>query len=441
MIGILGLLFAIILLIALAYKGVGAIPASLICSLVVLLTNGMPIWTGFSTMYIGGFAHFAGAYFLVFVTSALFARSMDDAGCAKSIAYKFLSWFGSKRAILVLILTTAVLTYGGVSLFVVVFAVYPIAIVLFKEANLPKSLLPGILAFGAATFTMTALPASPQLTNVIPSQVLGTSLTAAPILGIIATVLMFGGGYYYFIRVEKKLREKGIGYVPGANDIERDQLAATAEEINGKMDLPGAFISFAPMVLILGAIVFLRDQFSPIELVVYAMLAATALVFILNWNRLSNKLGTINQGLKDGTAIINVAVIIGFGFVVQNAPAFQSFVNFALGINAHPYLSSIISTQIVAGVVGSSSGGLTIFLQAMGQQYIELGADPAVLHRLTAIAAGGLDTLPHAGGIFILLGVAGVTHKEGYGHIFWTTVAIPVVVSLICAFGAIMLIG
>lgn len=428
MIGVLGLLIAIVLLIVLAYKGVGAIPASLICSLVVILTNGMDLWAGFSEGYIGGFGYFMGAYFLVFASSALFARTMDDAGCAQSIAYKFLDWFGAKRAVLVLTLTTAVLTYGGVSLFVVIFAIYPIALILLKEADIPKNILPGILCFGAATFTMSALPATPQLTNVIPSQVLGTPLTAAPFLGIFASILMFVGGYYYLDRVEKKYRENGEHFVAGPNDD------MTKIENIDKEKLPSAVISFIPLVFILVAIIALRNTFSSLQLVVYAMVIATVLVFILNWNRLTNKVATINQGLKDSSAIFNVAVIIGFGFVVRNAPAFQSFVNFALGIKLHPYLSSIISTEIVAGVVGSSSGGLTIFLKALGAEYVKLGANPAVLHRLTAIAAGGLDTLPHAGGIFILLAVTGLTHKESYKHMFVVSVLIPVIVAFICAF-------
>jgi H+/gluconate symporter-like permease len=431
MLGVLGLLIAIALLVVLAYKGIGAIPASLVCSLVVILTNGMPIWGSFSQAYMGGITSFVGAYFLVFISSALFAKAMADSGAAQAVAYKFLEWFGAKRAVLVLIVTAAVLTYGGVSLFVVVFALYPIALVLLKEADLPKSILPGILAFGAATFTMSALPASPQLTNVIPSQVLGTSLTAAPFIGIFASVLMFIGGYAYFVRVEKKVRAEGIGFVPGPMDD-----VSTFENVD-KSKLPSATLSFIPMILILAAIIFLRNAFGSIELVVYAMLAATALTFIFNWQKLTNKKNTINQGLKDGMAIINVAVIVGFGVVVQNAPAFQSFIAFALGIDLHPYLSAVMATEIVAGITGSSSGGLTIFLNALGAEYVALGANPDVLHRLTAIAAGGLDTLPHAGGIFILMGVIGVNHKEGYKHIFWTTVAIPIVVAFICAFLAI----
>lgn len=431
MLGVLGLLIAIVLLIVLAYRGIGAIPASLICSVVVILTNGMPIWPSFAQAYMGSVNGFIGGYFLVFISSALFARAMADSGAAQAVGYKFLEWFGPKRAVLVLIVTTGVLTYGGVSLFVVIFAIYPIAMVLFKEANLPKSFLPGILAFGAATFTMSALPASPQLTNVIPSQVLGTSLTAAPLLGIFAAVLMFIGGYAYFVWAEKKVRAEGVGFVPGPMDD-----VSKFENVD-KSKLPSAALSFLPMILILLAIIFLRNTFGSIELVVYAMFIATAIVFILNWSKLTDKKTTINQGLKDGIAIVNVAVIVGFGVVVQNAPAFQEFVKFALGIQLHPYLSAVISTEIVAGIVGSSSGGLTIFLNALGAEYVALGANPEVLHRLTAIAAGGLDTLPHAGGIFILLGVVGITHKEGYKHIFWTTVVIPILVAFICAFIAI----
>lgn len=426
MLGNLGLLVAIGLLIYLAYKGVAAIPASLLCSLVVLVTNGIPVWQGFSEFYIGGFSYFAGTYFLVFVSSALFAKAMADSGAAQTVAYKFLEWFGAERAVFVLILTTAVLTYGGVSLYVVVFVLYPISLVLLSEADLPKRMLPGILAFGAATFTMTSLPNSPQLSNVVPSQVLGTKLTAAPLLGIFASILMIVGGYFYFNRFEKKMREQKIGFVPGPNDDMSKYKNVDKEK------LPGAFVSFLPLIIIFAAIILIRDIFQPLELVVYAMLISTAVIFIIHWNRMPNKKQTINQGLKDGIAIVDVAVIIGFGFVVQNSPAFQNFVSVVLGLEMNPYMSAVLITEAMAGITGSSSGALTIFLNALGEQYVQLGADPSVLHRLAAIASGGLDTLPHAGGIFILLGVTGQNHKEAYGPIFWTTVVIPVVVVLIC---------
>ncbi|VEI47581.1 H+/gluconate symporter and related permeases [Actinobacillus equuli] len=89
------------------------------------------------------------------------------------------------------------LTYGGVSLFVVVFAVYPLALAVFKEANITRRLIPGTIACGAFTFTMTALPGSPQIQNLIPTRYFGTDAMAAPIMGIIASAVLFFGGVAY----------------------------------------------------------------------------------------------------------------------------------------------------------------------------------------------------------------------------------------------------
>ena len=207
--GIIGLLFAIAALIFGAYKGVGALPLTLCAGLIVVLSNGMPFWQSYAEFYMGGYVNYLKSYFLIFVFSALYARVMEETGAVLSIAYKFIDWFGKGRAMLIVMLTTSVLTYGGVSLFVVIFAIGPIAMLLFKEADIARRHIIAPLLTGYGTFTMTSLPGSPQLTNVIPSNYLGTSLTAGPVLGIVASVIIFGLCYGYCKFVEKRSKVAG----------------------------------------------------------------------------------------------------------------------------------------------------------------------------------------------------------------------------------------
>ena len=218
MVGVIGVLASIALLIYLAFRGWGIIPASLVCSFVVVLTNGAEIWSSLSGSYAEGFKYFIGAFFLIFFFGSLFGKAMGDSGCANSISYALLRAFGAKRALLVIILSTAVLTYGGVNVFVVVFTIYPIAAVLFKEADLPKRLIVGALALGAGTFSMTALPGTPAIQNLIPAQVIGTTPTAAPVLGIVASLIMFTLGFWYLSWQSGVAVRRDEHFVPGPTD-------------------------------------------------------------------------------------------------------------------------------------------------------------------------------------------------------------------------------
>lgn len=437
--GVIGLFAAIILLIILAYRGISGFAAAIICSVIVAITNGMPVWDSMINFFMGGFNGFVGAYLFVFASSTLFAKAVDESGTARSIAYAFLNLFGKERVVLAIIIAAAALTYGGVSLFVVIFALYPICIVLMKEGNIPKRLLPGILCVGAGTFSMTALPGTPQLANVVPAEFLGTPLTAGTVMGLFATAFMLIASLLYFNREVRIAAANGEGFVPGAND-DLSKFAAIDEA-----KLPGKLISFIPLVFILAGII--GGSMMPVMkgrttmLVVLVMLIATILVYILNYKTLKGKeKAIINQGLSNAIpSIAMVSVIIGFGTVAQNSPAFQSFIQLIFGMKSNPYISAAIAGNLISGITGSSSGGLQIFLKAMGEQYLAMGVNPAILHRMLAIAAGSLDKLPHCGGIFILLGAMGLTHKESYKQIFIGSVVIPFIASVLCVIMAVML--
>ena len=203
---VMGLILAVAVLIVGAYKGLGALPLTLLASLVVILTNGINIWEGYATFYMKGYTGAYLSYFLLFASSSLYAELMNVSGCATSIGYQFIDWFGKKRVLLVCTLIISALTYGGVSLFVVVYAVAPIMFLLFKEADIPRHLTMACLITGSATYTMTAFPGTPALTNVIPTQYLGTTLTAAPVLGIVCGLALFAMSMLYMTYSEKKAR-------------------------------------------------------------------------------------------------------------------------------------------------------------------------------------------------------------------------------------------
>jgi H+/gluconate symporter-like permease len=421
MLGVVGVLASIALLIYLAFKGWGIIPASLLCSLVVILTNSAEIWPSISGSYADGFKYFIGAFFLVFFFGALFGKVMGDSGSANAVSYKLLSVFGAKRVLLVIILATATLTYGGVSVFVVIFTIYPVAAALFKEADLPKRLIVGAIALGAGTFSMTALPGTPAIQNLIPAQVMGTPPTAAPILGVVASLIMFALGFWYLSWQSKVAKQNEEHFVPGPNDDMKKMSLVDPGR------LPDWRLAFLPLVCVIGLIVTLKGL-DPLYAVTIALAAGALLTAILFRKRLENPLKTLNEGISQSVmALLNTAAVVGFGFVVKGVPAFASFVSFAESLPFPPLVSAACAVNIMAGITGSASGGLTIFMKTMAPHYMELGLAPDVLHRICSVASGGLDSLPHSGAVITLLMVMGVTHREGYKDIGVVTVVFPIV--------------
>lgn len=431
--GIIGLILAVALLVVGAYKGMGALLLALLATAVVIVFNGLSFVEGLTQTFMQGFTGAFMNFFLLFAVSALYAHVMDKSGSATAIGYKLIDWFGRKRVMLVSLLIVAILTYGGVSLFVVVFAVAPILFLLFREANLPRHLVVAPLVAGASTFTMVALPGSPALTNVIPTAFLGTTLTAAPIMGLIASLLIFAGVMAYMMWAEKRARARGEEWDEGGN------LAAIQE----RSTLPNPIIAFIPILVVL-AIIIIGGQFfaNATLLTIIAMLIGTALVLLLNWNRFrgENIVKILGSGLDGGiSAIAPFAAILGFGAVVASTPAFQSIIQWLIGLNINPYAKGVLATAAVAGVTGSSSAGLNIMYANLAEYFIASGANLDALHRLTAIAASSLDTLPHAGGLFLMFAVLGLSHKNAYRHVFFNTVVVTSIVTIIMLIATILL--
>ena len=424
---IIGLILAVLVLGVGAYKGLGALTATLLASLVVILTSGINIWEGFSVYYMQGYAGAYISFFLMFCFSSLYANFMNISGSATSIAYQFIDWFGKKRVLLVCFVITSVLTYGGVSLFVVVYAVAPIMFTLFKEANLPRHLTMAIVIAGSATFTMTALPGTPSLTNVIPTEFLGTTLTAAPIFGIIASIAIFTMVVFYLNRCEKKARANNEYWTyPEGTD-------PSLYEVQDRNTLPSSAKAFLPMIVLMSIIIIgSRFGLNSTMLATGAMIAGTIVTYFLNIDKFKGKdmKKVISSGLEGGIdGIGGYAGVVAFGAVVSNSSAFASIVEWVINMHMNPYVQGVFSTMVISAVTGSSSGGLRIMFNAFAKDFLASGANMELLHRLVCISADALDTLPHSPGLFLMFSVLGLTHKDAYKHVFWTSTIIPLIVT------------
>ncbi|ADC51269.1 hypothetical protein BpOF4_16100 [Alkalihalophilus pseudofirmus OF4] len=412
----LGIVLGLVLLMFLAYRGWSIIWVAPITAGVVAIFGGLDLLDAYKNTYMEGFVNFAKLWFPVFMLGAIFGKLMEDTGAASSVASMITKVIGKQRAILGVIVACAVLTYGGVSLFVVVFAVYPLAIALFREANITRRLIPGTVALGAFTFTMTAVPGTPQIQNLIPTEYYGTTAMAAPFMGIIAALVMGVGGYVYLTWREKQTRAAGEVFTEP-----KDQEIKEIDEAK----LPNPILSFLPLV----AVIFTLNVFN--WDIVVALITGILMIIVFNFKMVSKFIDSVNKGASGSViAIVNTSAAVGFGAVVRAVPGFEKLTEFVMGIQGSPLISQAVAINILAGSTGSASGGMGIALEALGDRYMELaaqtGIDPEAFHRVASIASGGLDTLPHNGAVLTLLTITGMSHKDSYKDIFVVGCAIPV---------------
>ncbi len=494
MISIIGLILSLSLIIFLAYKGYSTIiTAPIVALLTVLLIGGdsnKQLMVHYTEVYMGGFANFVKNYFPIFLTGAIFAKLMEEALYAKSIANfitknlgknktilafanfvknyfpifltgaifaklmeealyaKSIANFitknlGKNKTILAVVLAGALLTYGGVSLFTVAFVLYPIANVLFKESNIPKRLIPGTIALGSFTFTMTALPGTPEIQNVIPMRYFGTDTFAAPFIGIIASVLMLVLGMVWLTYRVRKAHENLEGY--GDHYIE--------DKFNEDNNIPNIFLAVTPILIIFLSNLFFSkifyqlidgsylskynlslDNVSGTWSVIISIVISTLFIIITNFRKISNLNKVLNEGISNSfLPLLSSSAIVGYGSVIKSLPVFVALQSMILNVSSNPIISEALSVNIICGITASASGGLTITLDALSSTFIAmsqaLNISPEIMHRIASLASGGLDTLPHNGAVITTLAICSLTHKDSYKDIFITSVVIPILVT------------
>lgn len=416
----LGIILALVALMFLAYRGYSILWVAPVCAVILGVTGGLDLLTMYRDTYMLGLSGYVKTWFPVFMLGAIFGHLMDYTGAAKSIAKWLTNTIGPKRAIIGVVVGCGVLTYGGISLFVVVFAMYPLALELFREANITRKLIPGAIALGSFTFTMTAIPGTPQIQNLIPMDYYGTTATAAPIMGITAAVLMFVLGVLWLQYRERKFTAAG--------DVFMEPKGKEAVVFDASQ-LPNPLLSFVPLVAVIAVFNLFKLD------IVIALIVGVVLAMVLNFGKYSGFTKTISAGaIGSITAIMNTAAAVGFGAVVRTVPGFETLKSMLLNVPGTPLISEAIAVNLLAGATGSASGGMGIALEALGPQYLEIameqGINPAAFHRVASLASGGLDTLPHNGAVLTLLAVTGMTHKDSYIDIMMTSLILPIVASI-----------
>jgi H+/gluconate symporter-like permease len=431
--------------------------------------GGVPLLATYTQVFMRATGDFIVPFFPLFLLGAVFGKLMDDSGSAEAIARGMVERLGAQRSILAVVLACAVLTYGGVSLFVVAFAVYPVAAALFRQADIPKRLIPATIALGAFTFTMTALPGTPAIQNAIPMPYFGTTPFAAPGLGVIAGLVMLGIGLAWLTFRERQARASGEGYGASADGAavhdkglrERaqgegfDLMEIGAHPPAEARALPSFALAVAPVALVVAlnliftALVIPRldtaylaqPEYGATDIasvrglwaIVLALTIAIVAIAVANRARLPKLTRSLDDGANASVLpIFNTASLVGFGAVVASLGAFETIRDAVLGVGGgNPLISLAVAVNVLAGMTGSASGGMSIALKTLGPTYLELGQAagiaPELLHRVTTVATGGLDALPHNGAVITLLGICGLTHRQAYGDLFVVAALGPIV--------------
>lgn len=417
--GILVLLLALLLFGLLAFKQINALILAPLVTIFVIVCSGMPILSSLKELFMPAASAYVTSYFLVFFVGALFGAVYQHTGAAESISKTLAGLCKGKFVAPIIMTITGILTYGGVSGFVVFFVIYPIALNMFKEANLTRRLIPGAISAGCWTWSMYG-PGSPSIQNVIAMDKLGTPSTAALVPSVIAAVASYALIFLWLEMRSRSFTKKGITF----NDSTlKFQLSPEEMAMDDDKDLPNFWIAMIPIVAIL---VSFNGFKLPVETAVFL---GVALATILMWKRVGTINGWIavfNEGAANsGVSILNTAIVVGFGGVVKQTQGFADLVEVLKTFNMPALVFVMITVAICAGACGSASGGMGVAFNALTDTYIALGANLEHVHRIAAIAAGTLDSLPHQGAQITLLGICKLTHKEAYFDIFVTQIVIP----------------
>jgi H+/gluconate symporter-like permease len=481
--GFLGMLVSLGLLVWLAYRGWSVLLLAPIAAMLAAFVSGEPVLAHWTQTFMSSAARFLAQFFPLFLLGALFGKLMEDSGSVAAIAQAMTEKLGPRRAILAVVIGGAIVTYGGVSLFVAFFVLAPMAQALFRAADIPRRLMPATIILGTSTFTMSALPGTPSIQNAIPMPFFGTTPFAAPGLGVVASIVMLAFGLWWLSRQESAARRAGEGFGDMSDGgaagkdpgllRERATVAqsfdpAEIESAETSAQLPPVGIAIVPLVVVVATnfvmnmVVLPRIDASYLEEerwggtslsavsgvwgVSVALAIAILLLVAINRKRLGALRESVDAGANASVLpVLSVGSLVGYGAVIAALPAFEVVRDWVMGIGGGPLVSLAVATNALAALTGSASGGLTIALDALGEAYLQLAVqhhiDPGLLHRVAVISSGTLDTLPHNGAVVTLLAVCGCTHKRSYGDIVMVGIvgalaALAVVIALGSQFGS-----
>lgn len=420
---IIGIVLSLAFIVVLALKGWHIIILAPLAVVIAAVFSGLDILPTLTGPYMKGFVNYAGKFYLIFLMGSLFGKVMEDSGAARSIAEGILKVVGRgnpMNAVIAIAIIGLALTYGGVSLFVVIFALIPIGRPIFKELNLPWHLFVIPYTFSIGSITMTMLPGSPQILNIMPTKYMASTPMSAPILGILGAIVVTVFNIFYFKYQLKKARERGEVYVAPSG------VGVVAGEVAPMEKLPNVFLSIIPMVVVVVLLnVFKLDA-------VWALAGGVGTCIVFFFTFFKNLLDTLNKGAVNTVIpIVNTCADVGYGMAIAATAGFKVISGWLLTLPMHPIVSLSIATNMMAGITGSASGGLGIILETLAPKYLALGLSPDLIHRVATMSAGCFDALPHNGVVITFLAVTGLTHVNAYKHIWWGHIVATVIALLI----------
>nr|WP_253291398.1 SLC13 family permease [Virgibacillus proomii] len=440
MISLIGLISAVILLIYLTMRGINIIIAAIICSVFVAITGGLSLEEALMDNYMTGFTNYFASWFLVFLLGAIFGKIMQETKSAESIAQWIKRTIGEKQAVLAIVAAAAIMTYGGISMFVVGFAIYPIAVSLFRAANLPHRFIPSALVFGSISFTMTS-PGSPEIQNIIPTKFFNTTPTAGGWIGVVIGLLIMITGSFWLHLLVKRAVQQGESFSPPyvlPNRAETETSAGLAEDPKplGKVkadELPHIIISIIPLFLVIAILNILSQFMNTITALLIAMLVGIFVACITMQRFLRSFWDSLAIGTQNAlVAIANTCGVVGFGSVAAQVSTFDQLVNGLVDLPGPPLLGLALGVTIICALTGSASGGLGIALPVLAPIYLNQGLDPGAMHRVAALGSGGLDSMPHNGYVVTTVRtICRETHKRAYKPILYLSVILPTIAMLL----------
>lgn len=408
---IIGIVVSLAAILTLALRGVGIMIIAPFAVVLVSLFSHLDPGEALLGPYMKGFVNYASKFYLVFLFASIFGKYMDDSGAARAIADRMLRWLGHDKPMLVLLaiaVITLLLTMGGVSLFVVIFAVLPIARPLFRKLDIPWHLFVATFIFGIGSISMTMIPGTPSILNIMPMKYLHTPATAAPLLGIIGAIFLAGFNIWYMAGQLKRCKARGEGYA--LTGEREDAIEITTSD----RPLPHVLLAAVPpMVLVLALNALKLD-------IVWALVAGCVTAAMVFFKFIDSHFKTVNSGASNmAIPIINTCADVGYGTAVAATEGFKVISGALMSIPGNPIISVTLAAWLMTGITGSASGGLGIVLETLIDKYVALGINPELLHRIVTIASGTFDAMPHNGVVVTTLAVAGLTHRQAYKHVWW----------------------
>ena len=431
-----GIIIGVALFMYMAYKGYNIYFNVLIASAIIFLTDGMNPFTGWTTVFMPAFGNVAKTYILIYVLSAIYAAQMAYSGAAKALAVKISralkrnakSEIATKFfAVLTMPITCAILTYGGVSSLMLTFIIVALFKEMFKELDIPWEYY-CFASVGTATFALGMMPGAPDMINVAPTTILGTTTMAAPGIGILGSVIYLAISCWYLWRCMKKTVASGEGYLPTGSYIEAAEVKKIAD---GKPE-HNLILCLLPPVALLVSLNIIK-----LNLVTSLVIAnLTHAVLFFKWTNFKE---CISDGATRGigTACI-LTSSIAFGSVVSSVSGFET-IKAGLGYLSvlPPIWTVFVATNIMAAVTASGTSAVNTTLNMFGENFLAMGLAPEAIHRVCSMTALGLNTLPNSAAMANSTAVTKLPIPIIWKHFRWTTVVFP----LVSAFVATLLVS